>query len=45
MSRRAIERLRDAGDRIEIVDGNADPHAVSERVWELVEELLTKHSA
>jgi thymidylate kinase len=38
----AIERLRDAGDRIEIVDGDADPHAVCERIWKLVEKPLTE---
>jgi dTMP kinase len=41
----AIERLRAAGDRIEIVDGNAEPQVVGERIWELLAEPLTKHSA
>jgi dTMP kinase len=39
----AIERLRRAGDRIEVVDGNADPHVVCERIWERAQEILTKH--
>ena len=34
----AIERLRRAGDRIEIVDGNADPEVVCERIWAVVQE-------
>lgn len=38
----AIERLRQAGDRIEVVDGNADPHIVCERIWELAQETLQR---
>jgi dTMP kinase len=37
----AIERLRHTGDRIEIVDGNADPHVVCERIWDLAQETLS----
>jgi dTMP kinase len=36
----AMDRLRQAGDRIEIIDGNAAPHVVSERIWEIVQEAL-----
>lgn len=36
----AIDRLRQAGDRIEIVDGNADPPRVHERIWEIAQEVL-----
>jgi dTMP kinase len=36
----AIDRLRQAGDRIVVVDGNAPPEVVHERIWELVREAL-----
>jgi dTMP kinase len=33
----AIERLRKAGERIEVVDGNAPPEQVHERIWRIME--------
>ena len=36
----AIDRLRRAGDRIEIVDGNADPETVHERIWGIAQKVL-----
>jgi dTMP kinase len=32
----AIERLRQAGDRIEVVDGDAAPQVVHERIWRIL---------
>ena len=40
----AIERLRQSGDRIEIIDGDAAPEVVHERIWEMVQESLTSSS-
>jgi dTMP kinase len=40
----AIERLRQAGDRIEIVDGNAAPQVVNDHIWEIVQESLTERA-
>jgi dTMP kinase len=35
----AIERLRQAGDRIEIIDGDAAPAIVHERIWKALQTL------
>ena len=35
----AIERLRQAGDCIEIIDGNAAPQIVHERIWEMFKRV------
>lgn len=35
----AIDRLRQAGDRIEVVDGNAAPDIVHDRIWEIVKNV------
>ena len=35
----AIERLRQAGDRIEIVNGDATPQVVHERIWKVLQAL------
>jgi dTMP kinase len=37
----AIDRLRHAGDRIEIVDGTAAPRVVHEQIWQIVRETLS----
>jgi hypothetical protein len=39
----AIDRLRRAGDRIEVIDGNAAPQVVYERIWHSVQETLNVH--
>jgi dTMP kinase len=36
----AIERLRRAGDRIEVIDGDASPGVVHQRIWEAIKETL-----
>jgi dTMP kinase len=35
----AIGRLRQAGDRIEVVDGNAPPSVVHERIWQVMQSV------
>jgi dTMP kinase len=39
----AIDRLRQAGDQIKVVDGNADPQVVCDRIWGIVQETLSNH--
>ena len=38
----AIERLRQMGDTIEIVEGDASPDVVHERVWKVLEQALSR---
>jgi dTMP kinase len=40
----AIHRLRQAGDAIEVVDGNASPEQVHELIWEKVQKLFPAFS-
>ena len=39
----AIKRLRQSGDRIEIVDGDAASDEVHQRIWAVVENTLNRH--
>lgn len=36
----AIDRLRQTGDRIAVVNGDADQQVVFERIWKVVQEVL-----